>query len=489
MGHVDAKGTITTKQILLYGLPAGAMAVLFGGPLFVLQGVYAKYYGISLTTIATILLIANLFDAITDPIIGYLSDRYYSKKGNRKPFILFGGLLFIIGAYYLFMPPNDIENVYFLSFFLVFYLGFTLFNIPHHAWGNDLSSDFQSSTRIFTYRTMIVTVGGLLFYSIPLLPVFETTEFTPQTLEFAVHFFGLLIIPVLFLCIYFVPDKQQSDFTSRHISKSLDSSSSSENIKNLWTGIIHNKPFLWFLGAYFFSGLGAGSWGALSFIFIDTYLNMGANFSFVAICGMGFGALGLPIWSRIAVGCGKITAWIVSIILTSLGIICMKLLVPETSDLFLLALVIAPIFVGFIAFAAFSTALLSDIVDYTKLKFNGSYAGCMFSIYFFITKTNVAIGSAIGMTISGLYGFEPSAVYHTPESVMGLTIASIYFPITLLLISLFFVARIPINKRRHSIVCKALARRDSRVERHKFVRCAKDTKFFDESDTGVRTFP
>ena len=75
--HEKKQGPLQlSPKILAYPLPYIAMAFLFG-PMAILQGIYAKYFGLSLTTIAAVLLIGRLFDAITDPIIGYLSDRHF----------------------------------------------------------------------------------------------------------------------------------------------------------------------------------------------------------------------------------------------------------------------------------------------------------------------------------------------------------------------------------------------------------------------------
>ncbi len=113
-----------------------------GAPIPILQGIYAKYYGFSLTTLATIILLARFFDAITDPLIGYYSDRYARRTGTRKPFILAGGLLLILSAYFLYVPiggdigeSSNVSVAYFTFWFMALYLAMTLFEIPHSALG------------------------------------------------------------------------------------------------------------------------------------------------------------------------------------------------------------------------------------------------------------------------------------------------------------------------------------------------------------------
>ena len=102
-GNHQSLATLVSAK---YALPTVAVAFLMS-PIAIIQGIYAKYFGLSLTEIATVLLIARMFDAITDPVVGHLSDRFSARHGSRKAFILFGGLLFIISAYFLFVPSGS----------------------------------------------------------------------------------------------------------------------------------------------------------------------------------------------------------------------------------------------------------------------------------------------------------------------------------------------------------------------------------------------
>ena len=123
----NSSQTLSVRQQVAYALPAMGTIFLFG-PVGVLQGIYATYFGVSLTAIAMVLLVARLFDAVSDPLIGYLSDRYHVKKGSRKPFMACGGVLMIISGYFLNVPVDpysldastQVSVMYFLTFYLLF---------------------------------------------------------------------------------------------------------------------------------------------------------------------------------------------------------------------------------------------------------------------------------------------------------------------------------------------------------------------------------
>ena len=68
-----------------YGAPSFAQAFIHGPAISVLQGIYAKFFGLSLQEIAFVILLSRIFDAVNDPIVGFLSDRYRARHGTRKP--------------------------------------------------------------------------------------------------------------------------------------------------------------------------------------------------------------------------------------------------------------------------------------------------------------------------------------------------------------------------------------------------------------------
>ena len=96
-------GTPLFLRVALFAAPQLGLTVLFA-PTAILAGLYAKYFGMSLTDVASVILVAKLFDAITDPLIGYCSDRLYAKSGSRKALVLLGGVLLIPCSGFLYIP-------------------------------------------------------------------------------------------------------------------------------------------------------------------------------------------------------------------------------------------------------------------------------------------------------------------------------------------------------------------------------------------------
>ena len=444
------------KYYLFYGLPIGAVSMLYGGPLVVLQSIYAEHYGLSLAAIATVIFVARLFDTVTDPVMGYWSDRYYARTGTRKPFMFFGGLMFIVGAYFLFNPSGTVSVLYFLGFILLFYLGYTLLSIPHYAWGNDISGDSISSTKVYAVRAGFMFFGILLFYALPQLPMFESTEFTPQVLRWAVIIAAVMLIPSLYLSLKYVPNSLEKICNQNNISRSHELGKTS--IFVLWNSVKCNKPFLLFLGAFILWGTGVGCWSGLLFIFINTYLSMGEYFSMVALISVAGSLMSVNLLSRLALNWGKVVAWIVSSLLTTISMLLMLFLDPLKPNLTLLVAIMLMAYLGSISFMIFAPALLSDIVDYGSWKYEGQFAGSYFSLFMMVAKANDAIGLALGLAVVNGFGFSLTTS-NDANAVFGLKLAAIWIPAVLFLLSIIIIRKIPINSRRHAIICKALARR------------------------------
>ena len=423
-----------------------------------MQGIYAKYFGLSLASIASVLLIARLFDAISDPMIGFLSDRFYARSGSRKQFVVCGGVLLILACYFLYVPPVDVSSVYFLGWFLAFYFAFTMFEIPHLAWASDLVSDSQGKNTIYGWRAVCLILGSLTFFAVPLLPIFETNEFTPETLKWSVLVAACLVVPGLIFCVRYVPDGGNVSIAGAQ----KETLHKRQGISEVVSGIVDNPPLLWFLCAFFFAGAGAGLWLTLLFLFVDSFLGMGDHLAWMYIVSFGSAALSVAGWTWLANTWGKQSAWGVAMITIALGIIGSGMLSPETADIAVLTLFSAFVYSGFAAWIVLAPSLLADIVDFGAWKLGSDRAGTSFSLYTLVSKANFSIGGALGLAIVGYYGFDATTTVQSVGAEFGLRVAMVWMPVPMVLLSILFMAMVRIDTRRHAIIRRRL---DSRAER------------------------
>lgn len=452
--------TLSLSTCIHYGLPT-ILFVFLSTPTYILQGIYAKYYGISLTSIAGIILLARIFDAITDPLIGVFSDRYQQKNGTRKPFMFFGGLLFIIGGLSLYSPWAEPTAFYFCFWLLVFYLGWTLYEIPHLSWGSEIAPSTTDKNRIYGVRTALGYVGLLGFYCIPLLPWFETREITPETLRWCGIVTAILLLPIMYFSLRRVPDGETA-LLSAVDGHQLPQVSRSDRLRLLLKPYITNKPLMLYLGVFIFSGMSNGMWYGLIFIYVDVYLGLGELFAEMFLYAFIVGLISTPIWTYLANGIGKILTWAAAILLLLASFIYTGSLEYGAVDFYQLLILKSLNTLGFVGLTIMIYSVLSDIVDYSILKYRIPSVAKYFALLTFCYKFVFAIGGAASLAIAGWYGFDASSDLQSTDGIYGLMVGIFWIPCVFSLVSLILVFFTPLTPQRHKIVqnrLEALAKR------------------------------
>ncbi|MDB9724244.1 MFS transporter, partial [bacterium] len=162
---------------------------------------------------------------------------------------------------------------------------------------------------------------------------------------------------------------------------------------------------------------------------------------------------------------GKQPVWIMGMVLVVFGMVGTGLLLPSGTGWLELLLSMTLISSGFACFNIMVPSLLSDIVDYGTWKFGTDRAGTYFSLYTFINKAVGALGGALALAMAGWVGFDPTATVHSDLTISGVRFAIAWIPALFILLSIFFIARIPITTKRHEIIRRRLDTRFRRASR------------------------
>lgn len=413
--------------------------------LSMLPALYAKHAAIDLVVIGVILVATRALDAITDPLIGILSDRTRTRIGARKPWMIAGTALCCLGAWFWFRPGPATGWPYFLLWSTVVYVGWTLFEIPHAAWLSELTRDYAERARLAAIRSTASFVGLAVFLSLPLLPIFPTSEMTPEVTALA-SWVVLAIFPAfLLVSILFVPG-------------GVPAQSEKPGLRETLGAALRNGPFGMYAGAVLATGMASGMVGSLYFFYLDVHLDILDRIAHIGLLSALVSIAAATLWGPVIARLGKHRVMALSALCNALVLAGMGLTprgewaFPAVLSLFSLS---AVLYAGSMV-AQYS--IVADISDFDMLKTRRNRAGGYYALSAFLVKLGVAVGGGLGFVIVGIFGFEPDAGNDT-LAMTGFFLAFIVIPMGLYAMASAFAWAFPIDKRRHDIIRRRLEQR------------------------------
>lgn len=421
------------------------ISVLHAPALSSLPGLYAKHAGVSLTVMGVLLTVTRLFDVVIDPLIGYASDRTRSPWGRRKPWIVLGGAIAMVGAYFWFRPGPGTGAAYFLLWSMVVYLGWSLVEIPHAAWFSEFTHDYDERSRAAVWRVGATYLGMLLFMGAPLLPLFPSHELTPEVTAFA-SFIVIAATPVaIALALAAVP-------------QGVAASSEPPRLRDVGRAFVTNQPFRILAIAYSAASLASGMCAAMYFFYIDAYLNILSRIAYVGVATAIVSLVTTPLWAPVIARIGKHRAAALTLVSTAATLLAMGLIRPGPLAF--------PLLLGVFSLSALLATgsqvalmtLMADVVDYDEWKTGTNKAGAFFAVSALFSKVGLAFGGGVAFVIAGLFGFDPKGS-NGPVAMAGFFVAFIGAPLVLNLVAACTALTFPINRSRQAAVRSRLERR------------------------------
>jgi GPH family glycoside/pentoside/hexuronide:cation symporter len=445
-------GIVSFAGILAYSAPVVGCYFFYVPMWSILPGVYAKYYGLSLVSIAAVVLAVRLFDGFSDLVVGVLSDWHRQAGHSRKPWVVVGGIGVVVAGYYLFDPPRSLTPLYYLMWSLAFFAAFAIMDIPHATWGSELSMDYHLRAEVFGLRNIAVRLGNLAFYALPLAPMIGVTEFSPRLLKVAVSI-GLAITIAGLLSMIVLAPKPLAYSMRRPDRPAL-----------FFRSFLRNKPLLIYSGAYASIGLSGGMWYALIYLYLESYLHLGTKVPIMFVAGSAIGAVSTPLLLRAIRFTNKPFAWAAGVAIYTIQLVATLFIVPGGTWLVPFALIVAAN-VFFACHDTASLAILGDIADYGRWKFRRDRSATYFAFNTLLFKVGLGVGGGASLGIAGLFGYDATATLHDSWSIIGLKIGLVGIPLLFALVGFALICSLPLNRRRHSTIRRRLESIESRDTR------------------------
>jgi glycoside/pentoside/hexuronide:cation symporter, GPH family len=439
----------------------------------------------------------RIFDAITDPIMGFISDNTKSKWGRRRPFIFVGAILSgILFALLWQLDPESTQDYnfwYFLIMSMVFLIGNTMFATPLVGLGYEMTSDYNERTRLMAFSQ---TIGQIAWMIVPwfwviisdpdMLPIsadkiseiaalgLSEAETAKTTLE-AVQANGVRKLSVIVgaVCIvlgilpaFFCKGIDSANMENR---KEISLKSLGSNLMDLFRGIVQvskNKPFTRLCGATFLVFNGFQMVAAFSVYIIVFYMYNGsyddagtlpAWFSTVTAIITAFGVIPIVTW--MANKWGKRSAFIYSTAISIVGYI-LKWWAFDPENIWLLFMPIPFMAFGLGGLFTLMMSMTADVCDLDELE-NGMprKEGTFGAIYWWMVKLGQALALVLGGAVLKFVGFDGAAAQQTAETMFSLRLADVVIPASTAALAIWIMWKYSLSEDRAKKIKEQLVER------------------------------
>ncbi len=442
---------------------------------------YNQVLGVPGTLCGIALAISLVFDAVTDPLVGNLSDAWRSKLGRRHPFMYAAALPLGIGFFLLFNPmvSGDGPLFFWLLTMTVLCRGaMTLYHVPHSALGAELSQDYHERTVLVAMRHTFGAVSFILVFYLGFFVYFAATDAYPNgQLNPAAYgpFSGWLALAMAVSVWY-------SAFGTRGRVPHLPKASPTQTftLRGMVTESLlamRNPSFRWVIIGFVVIIVAFGAAGALNMYMLTFFWAFSPTGIFIVLVAGPLGSIvgyacARPFYSALSKRNGVLAGTAIWLGAHGLSVpLFLAGALPATGSPGLLLAV-----AGFTALGAFGIAqllvglgtMLADIADEHELAYERRQEGIFFGAFSFTNKSSAALGSLIGGSVLDLIGWPTGAAVRSAADVPWDTLASlgvIWGPLSavLALPGLWFISRYALTRERHGEILMALNQRHGRT--------------------------
>lgn len=416
----------------------------------------------------------RVFDSVTDPIMGFISDNTRSTWGRRKQYVFVGAVVMgisFVAMWQLYRDDGITFNfVYFLCWSFMFYLGLTLFSIPYVAMGYEMSDDFHERTSIMAVAQWIGQWAWVIapwFWVVMYDPKwFENADTATRTLSIWVGVVCMLLamVPAVFL-----PSRSTKDDT--HLVP-LTWANFGGGMREILAGFkeaFGSVPFRKLCFATFLIFNAFNTVAAFSF-FIVVYHLFAGNAPAAGIWPTLFGSVGalvttfavIPTVAWMSRRIGKKNAFMLSQGISIIGYVLLWfLMVPGKPWLFMFALPFFSFGIG--GLFTLMMSMTADVCDLDELATGKRREGIFGAIYWWMVKFGFAIAGLLSGAIMSLVGFAPGAAEQAAGAVDGLRLFYSGVPIFGTLLAMWVMHDYDLDEARANQVHAELERRKKRA--------------------------
>ncbi len=426
---------LSTWQLLAYAGPAAPLSFLWIPIVLWIPAYYTQGLGLGLSVAGAIFFAARLWDGLIDPIVGGASDRFVTRLGRRKIWMLAGAPFLVWAGYRLMVPPSGAGPRYLLISIITFYCFWTIVQIPHMAWAADLSPSYRERNRIAGFRSLGSMAGIALVSLLPALVYGDRAQPKDVLALYAQMLIWILPTTVLVSSV-FVPESAPKVATKLHLRKVARS-------------LVRNKPFRHFLIAFFLWDLSLAIFEIPMLFVVDKSLLLTGRFSELLAIDYCTAILLTPLTVLVANKLGKHRMFAICGVSFIAGCAFLAAAGPHNFR----QAVVAYMFIGaaISGFWALPPSMVADAADIGRSETGADQMGVHMAIFNLVWKVALATGAVTGLPLLDLMGFNPSpSVVNQGLALLSIRVVGLGLPVLLMTPAVLLFWRYPLTENMHN---------------------------------------
>ncbi|MBP1614811.1 MAG: sugar (Glycoside-Pentoside-Hexuronide) transporter [Bacteroidetes bacterium] len=474
-----------------YSLGDGSANLIFQMMMMFQLFFYTDVFGIKATAAGMILLVARIFDAFVDPLVGILSDRTNTRWGKYRPWILWTAIPFALFFVLAFTTPDLSERGKIIYAGITYTLLMSIYsfnNTPYSSLGGVMTSDIKERTSISSVRFVTATIATFIVQglTLPLVSKFGHGDAQKGWL-ITISLFAVIVVALLVITFFTAKERITPPANQKN------------SIKQDFKDIVNNAPWkaMFILTLFLFTTLAL--WGSSMSYYFNYFVDKTALFNFLQHFGLvnvdgdtygaihkfldAFGLIALPDHSNVfAVGFSLFN--MTGQIVTLLGVIFLSGYLSNIfgkRNVFILCLAFTGVFtilfylvdstnvelifvINLLKSMAYAPtipllwAMMGDVADHSEWVNHRRATGFVFAGIVFALKAGLGLGGAICGSIVDAFGFVPNTV-QTESAIVGIKLTSSVIPAITFFIGVVALFFYPISKKMNEKIQLELADR------------------------------
>lgn len=458
-----------TALKLAHGFGATAFGIKNNGFDYFLLLFYGTVIGLEPGLVGLALMIALVFDALSDPLVGYWSDNLKSRWGRRHP-LMYGAALPVALTYFLLWNPPELGQAglffYLTGLAILIRTFITFYETPSSALIPEITSNYEERTSLQSYRLFFGWAGGNLM-SVLMFGVLLTGPLGMRDPE-AFKTYGIIGSVMMFVAIMVSALGTHSRIPHLHRPKATAERFGVRRIFREMVETLSEKSFIALFFATILSAIATGLAAALAFLMLNYFWEFSEFQIFIWTCAVFFsallGALIAP-WATRRFGKKKatITLGLLAFSIQPLPVLLRLVdIMPENGDPLLFPLVLGINVIDLaliIAMQAVSYSMIADLVEANQIKTGRRSEGVYYAATTFTRKTTQGLGVLAAGVILSVIAFPEGAAPGTVPADTLWWLGALYAPslLVLWLGTLYFISRYKIDKAEHEENLRRLA--------------------------------